>query len=85
MSFLAKIEAHYAETESVPEVIPSGTKVYLKDKKTTGRTTGNTKPCIIVGCTHDRVEIKWSNGKVTRLCARSLKPHKDGLIVNQAS
>jgi len=54
------------------------TKVYSRDKKTIGLATGGYRDCTMEGCKHQRVGVRWPDGKLTWPCLGGMTPYKKG-------
>lgn len=57
------------------------TKIYSRDKKSVGFTTGGTRECRMESCNGYRMGVRWSDGKLTWPCSKGMDCYKRGLII----
>ena len=55
-----------------------GVKVYSRDGKHEGATTGGVRPCGMEGCKGQRVGVRWDDGKLTYPCTGGMGFTLDG-------
>lgn len=48
-------------------------KVFSRDRRHIGRTTGSTRQCRLEGCPGTRIGVRWSDGRITWPCSNGLK------------
>lgn len=56
-------------------------KIYSRNSKEVGNTTGSEKCCQLAGCNGRRLAVRWSDGKLTWPCTKGLLPFKKGLKI----
>ena len=62
---------------TIQQDFPKGSLVLArKPDRHRGRTTGGWRLCPSHGCTGIRMGVRWSDGKITWICSKSLKGNR---------
>jgi len=56
----------------------ANTKIWSRNRKQTGLTTGTSKPCPLADCRGVCLKVKWSDGKTTWPCTEGMYPYYSG-------
>lgn len=57
----------------VASMIMDNLRVYDRDGKEYGLTTGAQRRCQLDGCTGQRITVRWPDKRITRPCLKSLR------------
>lgn len=53
-------------------------KIYSRDGKMAGRSSGHTKECMMESCRGERIMVRWPDNTRSWPCSAGLKKYKDG-------
>ena len=56
-------------------------KVYSRDGKFTGKTTGGSRSCTMESCRGVKLGVRWSDGKLTFPCTHGMTFYRHGFRI----